>query len=104
MGPRAFEVLLRVYAKEGPIDLNLRPEFEQAQDEVRMPSPVHGVPGPKMGKMSIIPESEEYSDKDGSPHPHSRRGSRQGLFAIAISLASAILTGTRPAKSLFLTS
>lgn len=83
LGPRAFEVLLRVYSKEGPIDLNLPPELQQAQNEVQIPYTAHEGPGHKMRKMSNIPDPDEYSDEDGGPHSHKRRGSRQGLFAIA---------------------
>lgn len=82
MGPSAFEVLLRVYAKEGPIDLNLSSVLEQVQDEVQIPSTGHGGPGHKMRKISIISDPDEYSDEDGGPNPHNRRDSRQGLFAV----------------------
>lgn len=83
MGPSAFEVLLRVYAKEKPINLNLPPEPAQVQDEIQIPSTAHGGPGHKIKKISLVPDHDEYSDEDGGLNLQSRRDSRQGLFAIA---------------------
>lgn len=90
LGPRAFEVLLRVYAKERPVDLNLPEDFEQTQDEVPSPPAAHGVLTQRLRKMSIVPSFNDCSDEDECLHSGStRKGSRQGFFAIICSIERA---------------
>lgn len=76
LGPRAFEVLVRVYAKEGPLDIILPPDLEQEQDEMQ------SLPTNKIWKMSIISDPEEYGI-DGNDHstPQKSKSSRRGWFA-----------------------
>lgn len=77
LGTRAFEVLLRMYAKERPIDLKPLAEIEQAQDDT------YEQCGNILRNPSHTPDFDEDSDREKMSHSHKRTGSRQGLFALA---------------------
>lgn len=80
LGPRAFEVMTRVYAKQEAVDLVLPVDLEQAQsEERRMCAEIAGF-GPKMRKMSVVSDPDDWdSDKDNEPQPDGQKGSRYGL-------------------------
>ncbi len=68
LGPRAFEALLRVYAKERPVDLILPPELQRRQDELHSPSPDHI--DLRLRKMSLISEPGECRCGIGNGSTH----------------------------------
>ncbi|KAL6717496.1 hypothetical protein ACLMJK_005411 [Lecanora helva] len=75
LGHRGFEVLLRVYAKEKPVDLRLPFDLEQWQGYPHSGAPDYIIPG--MRKMSLVSESDEYSGGVSSePGVSKRKGSR----------------------------
>ena len=82
LGPRGFEVLLRVYAKEWPVDVVLPSGFEQWHDHSEGGSTDHS--GLSLRKMSLASEPEELSGgMSGDPTPSKRKGSKHGLSGTA---------------------
>lgn len=79
LGTKAFEVLLRVYAKERPIDLKLPAEVAQAQHDTQNGTVASEHYGSNIRKPSHTPDFDEDSDGEKMPHPYKRTGSRQGL-------------------------
>lgn len=81
LGTRAFEVLLRVYAKERPIDLKPPAETEHTQAEVETQSIPFEQRGSNTRRASHAPDFDEDSDEERISNTHKRTGSRQGLLA-----------------------
>lgn len=66
LGPRAFEVLTRVYGKEDPVDLALTPDVEASFEKPRMGLWGTNQAGSELGspfrKLSIASSAEKYED------------------------------------------
>ena len=84
LGPRAFEVMTRVYAKQEAVDLVLPADLGQFKsNERRTSTDIVGV-GRGVRKWSVVSEPDEYgSDEDQNPKTDSNKGSRRGLSAIS---------------------
>ena len=82
LGPRAFEVMTRVYAKQEAVDMVLPADLEQVQrKERRTCADVAGL-GRKLRKMSVVSDPDDWgSDKDNDPKSDGHKDSRHGLLA-----------------------
>ena len=82
LGPKAFEVLYRMYAQEGPLNLDLPSELEPKHLELQNQSE-HSA-ALKMSKLSVVSEHEDCDNSfDGTFTSHKRQHSRPGNFAIS---------------------
>lgn len=84
LGPRAFEVLTRVYAKQDAVDLGFPANFEHVDsDDRRTPTDTAGLER-IMRKMSVVSCSDNWSsDGDHDPKSDGHKGSRHGWSAIS---------------------
>lgn len=84
LGPRAFEVMTRVYAKQEAVDLVLPTDLEQVQNnERRMSADIAGL-GRRVRRMSVVSDPDGWmSDDDNDPKPNAHKGPRHGLSAIS---------------------
>ena len=75
LGPRGFEVLFRVYAKESPLDLLWPSGFVDGQDEVSVEY--------SLRNMSLVPEfNETVGNIANGQHPSKCKGSKYGLLIV----------------------
>lgn len=97
LGPRAFEVMTRVYAKQEAVDLVFPADLEQVQsNEQRTPTDTAGLER-IMRKMSIISGSDHWgSDGDHDSKSDGHKGSRHG----SKSPEKAVLRPTNPESPL----
>lgn len=79
LGPRAFEVMTRVYAKQEAVDLVLPADLEQVQsNERRTSTDVAGL-GRRMKNLSVVADSDDRdSDEDNDPKSDGHKGLRHG--------------------------
>ena len=84
LGPKAFEVMTRVYAKQEAIDLVLPTDVEQVQSKQgTMSTDTLGL-GRRTGKLSVVSGPNEWvSDEDSDLKSDARKGSRHGLSAVS---------------------
>lgn len=84
LGPRVFEVMTRVYAKQEAVDLVLPADLEQFKNnERRTSTDVAGI-GRRMRKWSVVSDPDDWgSDEDNNPKFEGNRGSRHGLSAVS---------------------
>ena len=84
LGPRAFEVMTRAYAKQEAVDLVLPPDLDQVQNsERRMSTDIAGL-GRGVRKMSVVSDPDDWvSDEDNDPKPDGHKGPRHGWSAIS---------------------
>lgn len=83
LGPRAFELLARLYGNESPVDLDSVDDADLEQD-IAVPNLSALTEGTR--RFSIASDSEDYtSDLEGASHVTKdlQNGSRPGLFAIS---------------------
>ena len=103
LGPRAFEVMTRVYAKQEAVDLVLPTDFEQVQiNERRTSTDIDGL-GRVMRKMSVVSNPDDWGS-DGDHDPKSdNKGSRHGLSAISylVELVDSLFRFEVPRKNRF---
>lgn len=84
LGPRAFEVMTRVYAKQEAVDLVLPADLEQVQsNERRTSTDVAGL-GRRMKNLSVVADSDDRdSDEDNDPKSDGHKGLRHGSSGIS---------------------
>lgn len=84
LGPRAFEVMTRVYAKQEAVDLVLPADLEQVQsNERKISTDISGL-GRGMRNMSVVSDPDDWiSDEDSDPKPDGHKGFRHGLSAVS---------------------
>ena len=83
LGPRAFEVMTRVYAKQDAVDLVLPADLEHIQCKQRRTSTDIAGLGRRMREMSIVSDPDDWgSDEDHSRKTDGQKGSRYGLPAV----------------------
>ncbi len=75
LGERAFEVMVRVYAKEEPLDFALPPELEEAHHEEQSSTTEIGGVTRKTKKLSLGSNTGDHAVDEGH---HKRRVSKQG--------------------------
>lgn len=76
LGERAFEVMVRVYAKEEPLDFVLPPDLEGAHhEEQSSTTEICGVVTRKMKKLSLGSNPDDHSIDEGH---YKRKVSKQG--------------------------
>ena len=82
LGPMAFEVMTRVYAKQEVVDLVLPMNIEQVESEQRrIPTDKLGL-GRRMRRLSVVSgPNESGNDKDTDLKSDAYKGSRHGLSA-----------------------
>lgn len=79
-GPRVFEVMIRVYAKQEAVDLVLPADLEQIQSKERRTSTDIAGLGRGMRRMRVVSDPDDWgSDEDNSPKSDGHKGSRHGL-------------------------
>ena len=79
LGPRAFEILTRVYASEGAVDFVLPADFENPQYETQSPATSMSGLVKKTRKMGIGSDADEHAgDEMTSLRAQKRRHSKQG--------------------------
>ena len=82
LGAKGFEVLLRVYAKETPVDVVLPSGSEQSHNYSESGYTDHL--GLSLRKLSLASEPEELAGgTGGDPTSSKRKGSKHGLSATA---------------------
>ena len=81
LGPRAFEVITRVYSKQDAVDLAPFADLELIQSEQRRHSLDASRPGRSLRKMSVV-SSPEDSDEENGPKGAGPTSSRHGLFSV----------------------
>ena len=84
LGPRAFEVMTRVYAKQDAVDLVLPADLEQVQGDERRMSTDVGRLGQKLRKVNVV--SDPYnsgSEEDHDSKTDAYKGLRHGWSAIS---------------------
>ncbi|KAF6221371.1 hypothetical protein HO133_002226 [Letharia lupina] len=78
-GPRVFEVMIRVYAKQEAVDLVLPADLEQIQSKERRTSTDIAGLGRGMRRMRVVSDPDDWgSDEDNSPKSDGHKGSRHG--------------------------
>ena len=83
LGPRAFEVMTRVYAKESAVDLLLPAELEHLHSEQRRTSTDVAGLGRRMRKTSIVSASDTRdSDEDNGSECDGQKGPRFGSWTV----------------------
>lgn len=83
LGPRAFEVMTRVYAKEDAVDLVLPAELEHLHNNQRGTSTDVTELGRRMRKMSIVSASDDRDiDEDNGSDCDGRKGPRFGSWTV----------------------
>ena len=84
LGPRAFEVMTRVYAKQEAVDLMLLTNFEQVESKQRRNSTDNPGLGRRMRKMSVVSGPNEWGfHEDSDLNSDANKGSRHGLLAVS---------------------
>ena len=84
LGPRAFEVMTRVYAKQEAVDLVLPADLEQAQSMEPITSTDIAGLGRRMRKMSVVSDPDNWnSEEDKDPKSDGHNGSGHGLLAVS---------------------
>ena len=84
LGPRAFEVMTRVYAKQEAVDLVLPADFEHIQSKQRRTSTDTAGLGRRMRKMSFVSHPDDWdSDEDNSPRSEGQKAPRYGLSVVS---------------------
>lgn len=84
LGPRAFEVMTRVYAKQEAVDLALPADFEQTQSKHRRTSTDTAGLGRKFRKMSLVSHPDDWgSDEDNSPKTEGQKAPRYGSSTVS---------------------
>ncbi len=84
LGPRAFEVMTRVYAKQEAVDLVLPAGLEQVQSIERITSTDIAGLGRRMRKMSVVSNPDDWnSDEDKEPKSDGHKGPGHGLLAVS---------------------
>ncbi len=84
LGPRAFEVMTRAYAKQDAVDLVLPTDLEQFHSKQRRTSTDIAGLGRRVRRMSIVTDPDgSGSDEDNSSKPDGHKVSRNGLSAVS---------------------
>ena len=84
LGPRAFEVMTRVYAKQEAVDLVLPADLEQVQSNERRTSMEIAGLGRRLRKLSVVSDPDDLdSDEDKDPKSDRHKGSGHGLSAVS---------------------
>ena len=84
LGPRAFEVMTRVYAKQEAVDLVLPAGLEQVQSIERITSTDIAGLGRRMRKMSVVSDPDDCdSDEDKVSKSDGHKGSGHGLLVVS---------------------
>lgn len=84
LGPRAFEVMTRVYAKQEAVDLALPADFEQIRSKQRRTSTDSAGLGRRMRKTSLVSHPDDWgSDEDNSPKSEGQKAPKYGLSAVS---------------------
>lgn len=84
LGPRAFEVMTRVYAKQEAVDLVLPADLEQVQSNERRTSTDIAGLGRRLRKLSVVSDPDDLiSDEDKDPKSDKHKGSGHSLSAVS---------------------
>ena len=84
LGPRAFEVMTRVYSKQEAMDLVLPSGFEHAQCKEPRTSKGTSVLGPRMRVLSVVADpNDRDSDEDDDKKSDRQKRSGYGWSALS---------------------
>ena len=84
LGTRAFEVLTRVYAKQEAVDLVLPTGLDQVWSNERKASIGIAGLGRRIGKLSVISDSDDCGDDaDSNINLDGQKSSRHGLSVVS---------------------
>ena len=83
LGPKAFEVMTRVYAKQEVVDLVLPADLEQEQYSQQRTSTDCAALGRRMRKLSVVSGPDDrVSDEDSGPKSDGK-GSKLGVLPVS---------------------